>query len=78
VELFRIPNFEFLGKKRYLLSFSAVALVASMFSILFWHGIPLSIDFKGGRLVYLQFADRPDEERVRQMMRAAGLADAHK
>jgi preprotein translocase subunit SecF len=55
-----------------------VALVASMFSILFWHGIPLSIDFKGGRLVYLQFADRPDEERVRQMMRAAGLADAHK
>src|SRR5690349_9791705 len=47
-----------------------------MFSILFWHGIPLSVDFKGGTLVYLKFADRPDEERVRQTMRAAGLADA--
>jgi preprotein translocase subunit SecF len=76
VELFRTPNFEFLAKKRYFLSFSGVALVASMFSILFWHGIPLSVDFKGGTLVYLKFADRPDEERVRQTMRAAGLADA--
>jgi preprotein translocase subunit SecF len=76
VELFRTPNFEFLAKKRHFLSFSGVALVASMFSILFWHGIPLSVDFKGGTLVYLKFADRPDEERVRQTMRAAGLADA--
>jgi preprotein translocase subunit SecF len=51
VELFREPNIDFLSKKWYFLAFSLVFSVAGILSMLFWHGIPLGVDFRGGTLV---------------------------
>jgi hypothetical protein len=51
VEFFRNPNIDFLGKKWYFLAFSLVFSVAGVFSMLFWHGVPLGVDFRGGTLV---------------------------
>jgi preprotein translocase subunit SecF len=76
VELFRDVNVDWLGKKWYFLAFSLVFSVAGVLSILFWHGIKLGIDFRGGTLVYVQFAQPPNADRIRQAMDRAGIHDS--
>jgi preprotein translocase subunit SecF len=76
VEFFRNTNIDFLGKKWYFLSFSLVFSVAGILSMLFWHGIPLGVDFRGGTLVYVKFADTPNISAVRSDLDKAGLHNA--
>jgi preprotein translocase subunit SecF len=76
VEFFRNPNIDFLGKKWYFLAFSLVFSVAGVFSMLFWHGIPLGIDFRGGTLVEVKFSHPPDDNGIRAAMDRAGLHHA--
>jgi preprotein translocase subunit SecF len=76
VEFFRDPNIDFLGKKWYFLAFSLVFSVAGVLSMLFWHGIPLGVDFRGGTLVYVKFAHTPDDNAIRAAMDRAGLHNA--
>ena len=73
MELFRNTNIDFLGKKWYFLAFSLIFSVAGLLSIFFWHGIPLGVEFRGGTLVYVKFAQTPDLDQVRQAMDKAGL-----
>jgi len=75
VELFRNTNIDFLGKKWYFLAFSLIFSVAGLCSIFFWHGIPLGVEFRGGTLVYVKFAQTPDLEQIRSDMNRAGLHD---
>jgi len=76
VELFRGINVDWLGKKWYFLAFSLVFSVAGVLSMLFWHGIKLGIDFRGGTLVYVQFDQQPNADRIRQAIDSAGIHDA--
>jgi preprotein translocase subunit SecF len=76
VEFFHNPNIDFLGKKWYFLAFSLVFSVAGVLSMLFWHGIPLGIDFRGGTLVEVKFAYPPDDNAIRAAMDRAGLHHA--
>jgi preprotein translocase subunit SecF len=76
VEFFRSPNIDFLGKKWYFLAFSLVFSVAGILSMLFWHGIPYGVDFRGGTLVYVKFAQNPDDNAIRAAMDRAGLHNA--
>jgi preprotein translocase subunit SecF len=76
VEFFRNPNIDFLGKKWYFLAFSLVFSVAGIFSMLFWHGIPLGIEFRGGTLVEVKFAQAPDDDAIRAAMDRAGVHNA--
>jgi preprotein translocase subunit SecF len=76
VEFFRNPNIDFLGKKWYFLAFSLVFSVAGVCSMLFWHGIPYGVDFRGGTLVYVKFAHSPDDNAIRAAMDRAGLHNA--
>jgi preprotein translocase subunit SecF len=76
VEFFRNPNIDFLGKKWYFLAFSLVFSVAGVLSMLFWHGIPLGVDFRGGTLVYVKFSHTPDDNAIRGAMDRAGLHHA--
>jgi len=76
VEFFRNTNIDFLGKKWYFLSFSLVFSVAGILSMLFWHGIPLGVDFRGGTLVYVKFVDAPNISAVRGDLDKAGLHNA--
>jgi preprotein translocase subunit SecF len=75
VELFRNTNIDFLGKKWYFLAFSLIFSVSGLCSIFFWHGIPLGVEFRGGTLVYVKFAQTPDLEQIRSDMNRAGLHD---
>ena len=76
MEFFRNPNIDFLGKKWYFLAFSLVFSVAGILSMLFWHGIPLGIDFRGGTLVEVKFSHPPDDNGIRAAMDRAGLHHA--
>jgi preprotein translocase subunit SecF len=75
VELFRNTNIDFLGKKWYFLAFSLIFSVAGICSMLFWHHIPLGVEFRGGTLVYVKFAQTPDLDQIRQELNRAGLHD---
>ena len=76
MEFFRNTNIDFLGKKWYFLAFSLVFSVAGLFSMLFWHGIPYGVDFRGGTLVYVKFSHPPDDNALRASMDRAGLHNA--
>ena len=75
MEFFHDVNIDFLGKKWYFLAFSLVFSVAGVLSMLFWHGIPWGVDFRGGTLVYVKFSHTPDLKAVRADMDRAGLKD---
>jgi preprotein translocase subunit SecF len=76
VEFFRNTNIDFLGWKWYFLAFSLIFSVSGVLSMLFWHGIPLGVDFKGGTLVRVKFAQPPDDNQLRAAMDRAGLHNA--
>jgi len=76
VEFFHDVNIDFLGKKWYFIAFSLIFSVAGVLSMLFWHGIPWGVDFRGGTLVYVKFAHTPNDDAVRSAMDRAGLRNA--
>ena len=76
MEFFRNTNIDFLGKKWYFLGFSLIFSIAGICSMLFWHGIPLGVDFRGGTLVYVKFAQTPVINNIRADLDRAGLHNA--
>jgi preprotein translocase subunit SecF len=76
VELFREANIDWLGKKWYFLGFSLIFSVAGVLSMLFWHHIPLDVDFRGGTVVRVKFDQQPNIDRIRSAADKAGLKDA--
>ena len=76
MEFFRDSNIDFLGKKWYFLAFSLVFSIAGVLSMLFWHGVPLGVDFRGGTLVYVKFVGPPNDNQIRATMDRAGLKNA--
>jgi preprotein translocase subunit SecF len=72
---------DWLGKKWYFLGFSLIFSVAGIISMgMHWSQIgspvPLSVDFRGGTQVQVQFARTPDTNQIRQATEAAGIKDA--
>ena len=75
MELFRNIQVDWLGKKWYFLGFSLIFSVAGLLSILFWHGLPRGVDFKGGTLVYVKTDAPPRVEDLRHAMDLSGVHD---
>ena len=76
MEFFKSTNIDFLGKKWYFLGFSLIFSVAGILSMLFWHHIPLGVDFKGGTQVDIKFVRTPDDHTIRKAVEEAGYRDA--
>ena len=76
MELFKSTNIDWLGKKWYFLGFSLIFSVAGLLSILFWHHIPLGVDFKGGTQVRVAFSANPNEDHIRTAIDKAGIREA--
>ena len=76
MEFFRNPDIDFLGKKWYFLAFSLVFSLAGIASMLFWHGIPLGVDFRGGTLVYVKYVHTPSPAAIHAELARAGLKNA--
>ncbi len=73
MELFHKSNVDWLGKKWYFLGFSLIFSVAGLLSMLFWHGIPRGVDFKGGTQITVSFSGTPNEDHIRQALDRAGV-----
>jgi preprotein translocase subunit SecF len=76
VELFRSTNIDFLSKKWYFLAFSLIFSLAGIASMLFWHHIPLGVDFRGGTIVDVKFTQKPNVDAIRAELDRAGLKNA--
>jgi len=76
LEFFKNTNIDFLGKKWYFLSFSLVFSVAGVLSLLFWHGVPWGVDFRGGTQVDVKFVSKVDDAKIRHAIDDAGYHDA--
>jgi preprotein translocase subunit SecF len=76
VELFRSTNIDFLSKKWFFLALSLIFSVAGIASMLFWHHIPLGVDFRGGTIVDVKFTQTPNVDAIRAELDRAGLRNA--
>ncbi|MFQ5723849.1 MAG: protein translocase subunit SecF, partial [Terriglobia bacterium] len=65
MELFGQPNFDFLKWKWHCALLSLLLIGAGAASLVVKGGPRLGIDFRGGTMVYLKFAESPDLERLR-------------
>ena len=75
MELFRQVNVDWLGRKWYFLAFSLLFSVAGVLSLLFWHHLPLGVDFRGGTQVTVHFSAPPNEDHIRAALAQAGVRD---
>jgi preprotein translocase subunit SecF len=76
VEFFkRTPTIDFLGKRRFTYSFSAILMIGSFLLILL-RGLNLGIDFTGGVVVEVNYPQVADLDRARDTLAAAGYAGA--
>lgn len=80
MEFFRNTNIDFLGKKWYFLAFSLIFSVAGITSMCLRYAhtgspVPLGVDFKGGTLVYVKFAQPPNLSNIRHDLDRSGLKD---
>ncbi|HEV2484854.1 MAG TPA: protein translocase subunit SecF [Terracidiphilus sp.] len=81
MELFHGVNVDWLGKKWYFLAFSMIFSIAGIISMsMHWAKIgspvPLSVDFRGGTQVQVQFVQTPDLGKIRQATESARIKDA--
>ncbi len=76
MEFFRSPNIDWLGQKWRFLGFSLIFSVAGILSMLFWHHVPLGVDFRGGTDAYVNFSTPPNEDKIRDDLNRVGLRDA--
>ncbi len=76
MELFRQPNVDWLGKKWYFLGFSLIFSVAGILSLLFWHHLPLGVDFSGGTHIRVGFTAPVNEDHLRSAFDRAGIRNA--
>ena len=72
LEIFHNPNFDFLGKKMIFLGLSALLIAVGMASLWQKGGLKLGIDFKGGTHIDVKFAEAPDIDKIRDVLRARG------
>jgi len=72
MELFKNTNFDFLGKKWPFIIASLVLTVAGFASILMQGGLKFGIDFKGGTLMTVKFAQQPPLEKIRSAFARSG------
>jgi preprotein translocase subunit SecF len=75
VELFHDVKIDWLGKKWYFLGFSLIFSISGLLSLFFWHGLPLDVDFRGGTVVRVKFAEKPNLDLIRSAANRAGLKD---
>jgi preprotein translocase subunit SecF len=72
MELFKNTNYDFLGKKWPFIIASLVLTVAGFASILMQGGLKMGIDFKGGALMTVKFADNPPVDKIRSAFARSG------
>jgi preprotein translocase subunit SecF len=67
IEIFRNPNYNFVGRRKWAYAVSILAMVIGLGSLA-TRGIKYDIDFTGGTLVQVRFEQRPDIAKIRSAL----------
>jgi preprotein translocase subunit SecF len=70
MDIFHNPNFDFLGKKRPFIIVSLVLIAVGVASLVAKGGPRYGIDFRGGALMYVKFAEQPPVQQIRSALSA--------
>ncbi|MGH9684950.1 MAG: protein translocase subunit SecF [Candidatus Acidiferrales bacterium] len=65
-----------MGKAKYFVALSLFLLAVGWISVFAHHGLRYGIDFRGGTLVYVRFANTPPIQKIRDGLQAAGLSNS--
>jgi preprotein translocase subunit SecF len=76
MELFQQPNIDWMGRAKYFFALSGFLLLLGGVSLVLKGGLRYGIDFKGGTLVYVRFAQPPDVDKIRAGLTAQGLGNS--
>jgi len=83
IRIFDEVKVDWLSKRRLLLSFSVLIMLAGLASAIGRQAVPggtdafnLGVDFRGGTLVTVDFKQRPSAEAIRAALNSAGLGDS--
>jgi preprotein translocase subunit SecF len=68
MELFHEPKIDWMGKKWYFIGVSIPLLLAGLISIAVHRGLVYGIDFRGGTLVTVKFAEAPNLDEIRRQL----------
>ena len=76
LELFRSPNYDFIGRRKWFYLASALFIAAGIASLVARGGLRVDIDFAGGNLVQVRFERPTTIDSVRTALTAVGLGDS--
>jgi preprotein translocase subunit SecF len=76
MEFFKNPNINWMGKIKYFVTLSVVLLLIGLGAYLHDGGLLYGIDFRGGTLIYVRFANTPPIAKIRSALAQEGLGDS--
>jgi preprotein translocase subunit SecF len=76
MEFFHGVNLDWMGKAKYFVALSLVLLAIGWSSVYWQKGLRYGIDFKGGTLVYVRFAQQPPIDQIRNSLADVGLGNS--
>lgn len=76
LQLFKNPNFDFIGKRRIAFAVSGLVMIGSLAAFIVNGEKNFGIDFTGGILIQRQFAEEVKAEEIREVLAEIGLGGA--
>ncbi|MDD5725725.1 MAG: protein translocase subunit SecD, partial [Candidatus Omnitrophica bacterium] len=76
LKLIRETKFDFIGKRKIFYALSIIVIAVGLFSYFKKGPAAYGIDFAGGQLQEYRFSNPPEMDRVRQVLKDIGLAEA--
>jgi preprotein translocase SecF subunit len=76
IELFRTPNYDFIGKRRWAYMISAAVILVGLVSLVAKGGLRYDIDFEGGTLIQVRFEQSVSVERIRAGLGGIGEGES--
>jgi preprotein translocase subunit SecF len=76
IELFKDIKVDWLGKRKLFLAISGSLMLLGLVSLVVKGGFKYGVDFKGGTIVKVRFHQKPDIEKIRQLLRENGAPDS--
>jgi preprotein translocase subunit SecF len=76
IELFKDIKVDWLGKRKIFLAISGAVMLLGLVSLVAKRSFNYGVDFKGGTIVQVRFKQKPDIEKIRQLLRENGAADS--
>jgi len=76
IELFKDIKVDWLGKRKLFLAISGSLMLLGLVSLVVKRGFEYGVDFKGGTIVQVRFKEKPDIEKIRQLLKDSGAGDS--